>query len=313
METAAIILNGPGNLALDHVDLRDPVPGDLVVEIDHAGVSTGTEKLLWSGGMPDFPGMGYPLVPGYEAVGRVVEAAPGTGFRPGEKVFVPGADCYVDARGLFGANARRVVIAADRALRIDSSLCEEGALIALAATAYHALAAPGASDPDLIIGHGVLGRLMARIAIARGAPPPTVWETDPLRRGGTHDYEILDPEDDYRSDYGTIIDASGAEDILDIAISRLAKGGEVVLAGFYAKPLSFIYPPAFLREARIRVSAEWAVDDLLAIRSLIEMGSLALGGLVTHTAPAAAGAAAYQAAFSDPSCLKMIIDWKGHP
>ena len=35
-----------------------------------------TEKLLWNGTMPHFPGMGYPLVPGYESVGRVIEAGP---------------------------------------------------------------------------------------------------------------------------------------------------------------------------------------------------------------------------------------------
>ena len=57
----------------------------------HSGISTGTEKLFWSGRMPPFPGMGYPLIPGYEAVGEVVEAGPESGRRAGEHVFVPGA------------------------------------------------------------------------------------------------------------------------------------------------------------------------------------------------------------------------------
>ena len=42
------------------------------MDIEWSGISTGTEKLLWSGRMPPFPGMGYPLVPGYESVGRIV-------------------------------------------------------------------------------------------------------------------------------------------------------------------------------------------------------------------------------------------------
>jgi 2-desacetyl-2-hydroxyethyl bacteriochlorophyllide A dehydrogenase len=41
--------------------------------------------------MPTFPGMGYPLVPGYESVGRVVAAGPKARLRVGERVFVPGA------------------------------------------------------------------------------------------------------------------------------------------------------------------------------------------------------------------------------
>ena len=46
----------------------------MLVEVDYSGISTGTEKLLFNGRMPAFPGMGYPLVPGYESVGRIVDA-----------------------------------------------------------------------------------------------------------------------------------------------------------------------------------------------------------------------------------------------
>jgi pyridoxal phosphate enzyme (YggS family) len=44
--------------------------------------------------MPSFPGMGYPLVPGYESVGVVTQAGPGSHLREGERVFVPGARCF---------------------------------------------------------------------------------------------------------------------------------------------------------------------------------------------------------------------------
>ena len=40
--------------------------------------------------MPSFPGMGYPLVPGYEAIGEVVEAGNGSGLSDGETVLVQG-------------------------------------------------------------------------------------------------------------------------------------------------------------------------------------------------------------------------------
>ncbi|MEI2676535.1 MAG: hypothetical protein V9G29_00925 [Burkholderiaceae bacterium] len=30
-----------------------------------------------------------------------------------------------------------------------------------------------------------------------------------------------------------------------------------MLAGFYDEPLSFVFPPAFMREARIRIAAQW--------------------------------------------------------
>ncbi len=312
METSAIILNGPRDMALGTLGLEEPGPTDLVVDIHCSGISTGTEKLFWSGEMPPFPGMGYPLVPGYEAAGEVVDAGTDTSFRPGDHVFVPGASCFDGARGLFGGAASRLVVNAGRVARIDSSLSEEGALLALAATARHAMAGIDKTVPDLIIGHGVLGRLLARLTMAAGAKPPTVWETNPSRRTGSFGYPVIDPLSDDKHDYTSIYDASGAAGMLDTAIGHIVKGGEVVLAGFYAEPISFTFPPAFMKEARIRIAAEWTADDLTATRALIESGALSLTGLVTDVASPCNAASAYEKAFTDPDCLKMILDWKGH-
>ncbi|MEL6960292.1 MAG: chlorophyll synthesis pathway protein BchC [Pseudomonadota bacterium] len=309
MKTTAVILEGPRKLALADLALADPKADDLVVEVRHSGISTGTEKLFWTGEMPPFPGMGYPLVPGYEAAGEVVEAPAASGFKVGDYVFVPGANCFEGAFGLFGGSAKRLVTSPSRISRIDAGLGAQSALLALAATARHAMAGPNKQVPDLIVGHGVLGRLLARLTIAAGAPAPTVWEIDPARRAGQVGYSVLAPEDDPRRDYTCIYDASGQGELLNELVGRIAKGGEIVLAGFYSQPLQFLFPPAFMKEARFRIAAEWAADDLIATRALVESGALSLDGLITHTRPASDAATAYAAAFSDPACLKMILDW----
>ncbi len=311
MRTTAVLLDAPGSLALDSLALNDPAEGDVVVRIDFSGISTGTEKLFYSGKMPPFPGMGYPLVPGYESFGEVVEAGPASGLRAGQTVFVPGADCYGPVRGLFGGAARTVVTGGDRVVPVSAGLGAEGALLALAATARHAVAAPGSDLPDLIVGHGVLGRLIARITLAAGGRAPTVWDLDEARRAGAVGYATCHPDEDPRRDYRTIFDVSGDPTILNTLIGRLAKGGEIVLAGFYSDPLSFAFPPAFMKEARIRVAAEWNRADMLATRMLVEEGALSLDGLITHRADASDATAAYATAFGDPACLKMILDWKG--
>jgi bacteriochlorophyllide a dehydrogenase len=310
--TDAVILSGPKALGVQTLGLVAPKAGDVVVEVAHSGISTGTEKLFWTGHMPPFPGMGYPLVPGYEAVGEVVEAAAETGFKVGDRVFVPGANCFENnVRGLFGAASRHLVTPAARAIRVDAGLAAEGALLALAATARHAIAGFNAALPDLIVGHGTLGRLLARLTIAAGGQP-TVWETNPVRRTGADGYDVIDPATDSRRDYRSIYDASGAPGLLDTLVRHVAKGGEIVLAGFYAEPVSFTFPPAFMKEARFRIAAEWQPADIAATRALIDAGALSLSGLITHTAAAKDAAAAYDTAFTDPACLKMILNWSGH-
>ncbi len=310
MKTVAVVLASPEHLALDQLDLTPPGDGDVVVDIEWSGISTGTERLLWSGRMPPFPGMGYPLVPGYESVGRIAEAGPLAGRKAGERVFVPGAKCFGDVRGLFGGAARRLVVPGARVTPVGESLGAEAVLLALTATAQHAINAEGARPPDLIIGHGVLGRLLARLTLLAGDPAPTVWETNPVRVEGAAGYQVIDPANDPRRDYHSIYDVSGDSAILDTLIGRLAPGGEVVLAGFYTEPLSFMFAPAFMREARIRVAAEWRPADLAAVRALAESGALSLDGLITHCLAAEEASAAYRTAFTDPSCLKMILDWR---
>ena len=87
--------------------------------------SFGGDRLEWdqygalnvccgTGRMPPFPGLGYPLVPGYESVGRVVDAGGAARSRIGETVFVPGSTGFKGARGLFGGAARMLVAQSPR-------------------------------------------------------------------------------------------------------------------------------------------------------------------------------------------------------
>jgi bacteriochlorophyllide a dehydrogenase len=310
----AVVLEKPEQLALHDLDLSEPQDCDVVVDVEWSGISTGTEKLLYTGAMPPFPGMGYPLVPGYESVGRVREAGPTSGHQVGERVFVPGARCYGEVHGLFGGAASRIVVPGQRIFKISDELGEDAVLLALAATAYHAVAGGGKREvivpPELIVGHGVLGRLLARMTVLGGYPTPTVWDTRAERRGGAEGYRVIHPDEDERRDYRAIYDVSGDAQILDRLIPRLAPGGEIVLAGFYSQPLSFVFAPAFMREAQIRVAAEWKPADMLAVRELAESGFLPLDGLITHHAEASDAERAYRTAFGDVDCLKMVLDWR---
>ena len=313
MSTMAVVMEAPEKLVLSRLALTPATDEDVTVDIEWSGISTGTERLLWTGRMPSFPGMGYPLVPGYESVGRVSAAGSRSGGTVGDRVFVPGAKCFGDVKGLFGGAAARVILPGARTIKFYEQLGEQGVLLALAATAHHAHSMPGLRQPDLIIGHGVLGRMIARLSVAAGAAP-TVWETNATRRTGGvgvgFGYEVIDPATDTRRDYQCICDVSGDATLLDTLIARLAPGGEVVLAGFYDEPLSFVFPPAFMREARIRIAAQWLPQDLVAVRDLIDSGRLSLDGLITHRADATQAEQAYRTAFSDPACLKMILDWR---
>jgi 3-hydroxyethyl bacteriochlorophyllide a dehydrogenase len=310
METLAIVIDNPGQLDLRKVSLREPTPGDVIVETHFSGVSTGTERLFWNGDMPFFPGMGYPLVPGYETVGVVVDNRASRKLKVGDHVFVPGANCYEKERGLFGASSSLLIASDEKLIKIDPEFKAKGTLFALAATARHAIAGLGNKLPSLIIGHGVLGRLLARLTIAAGGEPPIVWESNPLRADNQNDYEVIDPEKDNSFDHESIYEASGDIGVLDKIIPKLKKNGEIVFAGFYSSPISFSFPPALMKEGRFRISAEFNTEDINITRSLLETGALSLEGLISHESNVNFSKAAYRQSFEDPECLKMVIDWR---
>ena len=93
-----------------------------------SGISTGTERLLFHGRMPAFPGMGYPLVPGYETRrrdrrGRTAIAPSGRaeGFRSRRALLWP---CARIVRGA----ASHLVTAAARIVPVSESLEDNGDL-----------------------------------------------------------------------------------------------------------------------------------------------------------------------------------------
>ena len=120
----------------------------------------------------------------------------------------------------------------------------------------------------------------------------------------------MHPEDDPRRDYRHIYDVSGDAGLLNTLIQRLHPGGEIVLAGFYKQDIQFAFAPAFMREMRLRLAAEWKRPDLLAVRELVNAGRLSLADLVTHQQTPSDAQQAYEWAFTDRRCLKMVIDWR---
>jgi 3-hydroxyethyl bacteriochlorophyllide a dehydrogenase len=309
--STAVVFEQPGKMRLRPVELPEPHSTDCVVEVQWTGISTGTERLLWDGRMPPFPGLAYPLVPGYESVGSVISTGTETHLEVGQRVFVPGSRGFRDVHGLFGGAARSLVVPAERLVSLPSEMESTGVLLALAATACHAVRRiEDLGPPELIIGHGALGRLVARVTEARFQVTPTVWEAAAERRVGHYSYPILSPDEDDRRNYARVCDVSGASGIIDQAVHHLAKDATVLLAGFYAAPIQFDFPAAFMREIDLRISAEWQPEDMQTAMDLVSGGDLSLSGIITHDQPFNSAENAYEQAFSDPRCLKMVLDWR---
>ena len=62
MDALAVILEAPERLRFAPARCQRRWAMPISRRNRYSGISTGTETLLWTGKMPSFPGMGYPLV-----------------------------------------------------------------------------------------------------------------------------------------------------------------------------------------------------------------------------------------------------------
>ena len=308
LSSLAVVLEQPKRVSLERLALDESTAADVTVETLWSGVSAGTERLLFNGQMPTFPGMGYPLVPGYESVGRVVDAGPDSGIAIGTQVFVPGAKCFGNSvRCVHGGAASHLVAPASRVVPVPAKLGENAVLLALAATALHALSG-SALEGVLVVGHGVLGRLLSRLVIASGGEPPVVWESNSERAQGAVGYAVTSSDADARKDYRTIFDVSGDPAILDSLVQARARRRDRARG--------------FLRSLELQLSSGLHArsphpggGDLARWRSGQDREARRGGNALARRSPYASkrpradASSAYPIAFDDPTCLKMVLDW----
>jgi bacteriochlorophyllide a dehydrogenase len=86
----ALVITGEGVAALSEVKVVEPGPGEVTVRAIYSGVSTGTDR--WTAqGRFDWGSSRFPLVPGYQKVGSVVDAGDGAEDWVGRVVFAASA------------------------------------------------------------------------------------------------------------------------------------------------------------------------------------------------------------------------------
>ena len=231
----------PRKVDIVQVDLPEPGPGDIVVDVTHSGISAGTELLAYRGelepGLPLDETLGalagtfdHPFRYGYSCVGRVAASAGHPA--PGSQVFA------------FHAHQDRIVVAADEVVVIDGADPRLATLLPLVETALQVSLDAGtvAHQPVVVLGLGVVGTLTAALLARAGARvagvDPRAWRRDAALRFGV---EVLDPSalPDWIADAGggrgvpLVVEASGNPLALAGALGLLAHEGVMLVASWY--------------------------------------------------------------------------------
>jgi L-gulonate 5-dehydrogenase len=298
----AIYLTGPDTFSLQEVD--DPVPGknDVLIGVRMAGIC-GSDVHLLRGRNPF---AGYPLVPGHEYMGEVLQAPEKSGLKKGDKVTAfPEVGCgkcpacregrlvhcpefkFVGVRVPGGCFGERVAVPYRRVFRLPRTMEDEvGAMIEPTAVAVHANKRGEVKKgvKAVVIGGGTIGLLTAQVARSFGASKVVISEPIPERRRIASDLGfglICNPlEEDLVSfvrkklDWADVVfDVVTTERTLENSQTMLHPDGTLVLVGLPHIPgLGVSYQPIFAKELRVIGSRTYFMSDFpLAIRLLSTM------------------------------------------
>lgn len=319
IKSRAVVIPRRNTVELRTVQVLEPRAGDVLIRTAFTSISAGTERMLLDGRMPH-PALLFPVVPGYETVGQVVQVgAKAPRSLLGQWVYIGGARCFRGVNPAWGGQSEYITAEAERVVPLDGIDPATGVILALAATALHGvnLAHIRHSDRVLVLGQGIVGQLAARIARLQGAQHVAVADRVAVRLQASQADQIIDvtreslDEAIREANISVLIEATGSMAALSGALPLLANHGRVVLLGYYDH-IDVPYAPLFMREAQILVAREWTFGpdgDLPRVRDLIASGALDVRGLLTHRVPLERIQAAYHLALEDPCCLKVVIEW----
>jgi 3-hydroxyethyl bacteriochlorophyllide a dehydrogenase len=310
----AVVFPEAGSLELRDVVLREEQPDEVVVETAFSSISSGTERLLFNGALSGLPHLRYPLVPGYEASGRVIRVgADVTGVREGDEVFVGGSMCYVDVAAAFGGQSSHLVKRASQVVPLRGIRLDHAPLLALAATALHGVRRLGPVDGKrvAVLGVGAVGNLAAQFLLAAGATVIAI-DRSAARLRAVPAHEWVDASHDVPESVvapvAAAIEATGSPSEIARTARLIEPQGSIVLLSFYEK-LETRFEDLFTKEATLLVAREWAPADLVAARDAAADGSVSLAPLAGHVVPIERYAAAYDTAFNDTSVPKVVLQW----
>lgn len=325
----AIVIDSPGHFELREVP--DPVAksGEVVITVDGCGVC-GTDLHILDGHVPFTR---YPIIPGHEFSGRIESVGAGVDpARIGQLVAVePSLFCgscrpcrhgrenlceRFDAIGVGsqpGGCAEAVAVPADKAFLIPNGVDPRlGPLVEPTACAVHGIdmLAPVLGDEVLVYGAGTMGLILCQLLVRMGLRVSMLDHNRdrlPLatRLGAS---AVGTDADAFSSRFACVIDATGAIGAIEDALTRVERGGTLLLFGVAPDDQMVRISPFRVYNEEIRIIGSMAIcHSYERALALCAAGVIDADAMITHRFPLADYAQAIET-FRAGSGLKLVVE-----
>jgi (R,R)-butanediol dehydrogenase / meso-butanediol dehydrogenase / diacetyl reductase len=336
---------GQRDLRLEMIATPVPKAGEVLIAVERVGIC-GTDKQEFINGPLAIPvdsaplnGSMAPLALGHEIVGRVAEC-PGGELEVGIRVIpdvVRGCGtcwwCERREEGLCpnlvvlglqdqGGLAEYMVVDATRCVPIPSHVNVNDAAfaepISVAVRALNKVRAETGRS-IAVVGAGVIGSLVAQLAVYRGFKNPVLIDPVEFRRSlsKTFGFESFAPHDlnevlkkTQNLGFDVVVECAGTQSSVTLACELVRSGGKVVLVGTGSKDMNIPIRHVVHSEISLSGSAAhmWDVDTSEAVKLLAE-AQISVSPLITDIVPLSdALERGFMRLVDDDSVLKILID-----
>lgn len=306
----AVVIEEPNEVVIKNVADPTPGQGQAVVKVTACGIC-GTDIHVIRG---EFEPTRYPIIPGHEFCGEVVELGDGVrNLRVGDFVAVDPSlfdgTCMQCRAGRFnlcenwngigvgrtdGACAEFVAVPAANAFRLPDGIPRHwGTLVEPLSCAVHGLDQVDAEIAKdwLIYGAGTMGLLLLQLAKESGAGRLDMIETNPkrhalaLRLGAERIAQSAD-ELDRPQGWDVVIDATGVVPAIEDGLRRVARGGTFLMFGVAKTDAIARFSPFRVYNDEIKIVGSMAVlHSFERALGLFAKGAIDSEALITNRFP----------------------------
>ena len=273
-------------------DIRD---GEVLIRTEFSGVSTGTDRWVMQGRFTWRPII-YPLVPGYQRVGRVEKLGSDVkGFAVGQLVAATRGTGLQDVENVSGAH---IALGISPALEVYDATGVDPAAASLFVSAQVGVnAASRISSAEggrvVVVGDGIIGASAALAAHVRGADVLLVGHHDRhlevISQLGLDTYNSRSLVGVPVSEFSPVaaIDTVQSDESLSLYLRELPRGaGEIVFSGYSPDGATCWADMALLQQLELTVHfvSGWTRPRLEATLAMLRMGDFPIASLISVVA-----------------------------
>ena len=314
-EAQAIVLQKANKLKLQSAAYHADQPGDVLVKTIASTITPGFDRLLLTNKPVSNKVFKYPIMPGSEAIGQVIEPGPEvTDLQPGDFVYAFRGDQWTGIEPYAGCHAEIIPTSRQNVLALGRPPVHRDLLTGLLAYAVSAIdkVPLEASSKVLVLGLGSVGLMVSEYLHSLGIKQVDAVEIFSIRGQLSHAEHIaLDIDDftgEFNNTYDLVIETTGRILMIEKATRLMKPQAVVLLMGNY-EVMAYDYRLIQHKEPVIISSSITTLSHLKEAISLLESDRLETEKFFTGVYPVAQFELAYRRALDGKESIKTVLSW----